>query len=136
MRTPLGGKASKIVYNIPCGCEKHAYTGETDRMWESREKEHQSKVRLTLQDIENGNMEGIEERMNANDGGLARHAASCSKEINWKNARIIGKESAWTQRKYLEGMETIKLKCKGMQPLNSYNRMEQWQPLIYSYMDC
>ena len=24
---------------------KHAYTGETDRKWETREKEHQDKVR-------------------------------------------------------------------------------------------
>ena len=32
VKTPLGDKASGIVYNIPCKCQDHAYTGETDRM--------------------------------------------------------------------------------------------------------
>ena len=61
-KTPLGGKTTNCVYNIPCKCKKHAYTGETDRKWESREKEHQDKVRLTLQDIEKGNNEKAQQR--------------------------------------------------------------------------
>ena len=39
-KTPLGGKNTKIVYKIPCGCDKYSYTGETHRKWETREKEH------------------------------------------------------------------------------------------------
>ena len=56
-KTPLGKKNTNVVYDIPCKCEDHGYTGETDRKWESREKEHQDKVRLTMQDIEAGNTE-------------------------------------------------------------------------------
>ena len=56
-KTPLGGKNMNVVYRIPCNCEDHSYTGETDRKWETRENEHKDKVRLTLQDIEDGNEE-------------------------------------------------------------------------------
>ena len=122
-----------IVYNIPCYCENHAYTGETDRMWGTRQSEHKDKVRLTLQDIENGLVESAKNRMNAGDGGLAKHASVCSAGINWEGARIVGREAKWTQRKYLEGIETLKLKNKGINPLNSYNRMEQWQSVVYSF---
>ena len=132
-RTPLGDKMAGIVYNIPCYCENHAYTGETDRMWGTRQSEHKDKVRLTLQDIENGLVESAQKRMNAGDGGLAKHASVCSAGINWEGARIVGREAKWTQRKYLEGIETLKLKNKGINPLNSYNRMEQWQSVVYSF---
>ena len=43
-KTPLGDKNTNVVYNIPCGCKKNGYTGETDRMWKTREKEHRDKV--------------------------------------------------------------------------------------------
>ena len=66
-KTPLGSKNGKVVYNIPCKCVSHAYTGETDRMWCTREDEHKAKVRLTLQDIENGQAERAQERMNDGD---------------------------------------------------------------------
>ena len=132
-KTPLGSKNGKIVYNIPCKCVSHAYTGETDRMWRTREDEHKAKVRLTLQDIDNGQADRAQERMNDGDGGLAKHAASCSKGIDWENTKIIGREPRWHQRKYLEGIETLKLKNKGITALNSYNKMEQWQSVIYSF---
>ena len=132
-KTPLGGKTTNCVYNIPCKCKKHAYTGETDRKWESREKEHQDKVRLTLQDIEKGNNEKAQQRMNEGDGGLAKHATACPSGIDWSNARIVAKEQRWTQRKYLEGIETLRQKNQGIRPLNSYNQLEQWQSVIYSF---
>ena len=53
-KTPLGGKNTNVIYNIPCKCVKHAYTGETDKRWDAREKEHQEKVILTLNGIVNG----------------------------------------------------------------------------------
>ena len=115
-------------------CKKHAYTGETDRKWESREKEHQDKVRLTLQDIEKGNNERAQQRMNDGDGGLAKHATVCPSGIDWSNARIVAKEQRWTQRKYLEGIETLRQKNQGIRPLNSYNQLEQWQSVIYSFL--
>lgn len=134
-KTPLGDKNSGVVYNIPCKCKKNAYTGETDRMWGSREDEHEKKVRLTLQDMERGNIESAEKRMNTGDGGLAKHATLCPEGIDWENAKIVGKEKRWTQRKYLEGIETLKQKNKGIRPLNAYNKMEQWQSIVYSFIN-
>ena len=71
--------------------------------------------------------------MNRGDGGLAKHVASCDQEIDWENSKIIGKEQKWTQRKYLEGVETLRLKSEGKHPLIFYNKMEEWQPILCSY---
>ena len=131
-KTPLGDKNTNVVYNIPCKCVKHAYTGETDRKWGTREKEHQNKVRLTLNDIEKGNIDKATTRMNERDGGLAKHAASCQQGIDWEKARIVAKEENWTQRKLLEGIETLRLKNQGIIPLNQYNQMDQWKGVLHS----
>ena len=56
------------------------------------------------------NAEKATKRMDEGDGGLAKHAASCSQGIDWENAKIVGKESRWAQRKYLEGIETLRQK--------------------------
>ena len=70
-------KNKNVVYNIPCGCGKYSYTGETDRKWKTRRKEHMDKVRLTQEDIANGNIDRATERMNTGDGGLAKHNTTC-----------------------------------------------------------
>ncbi len=87
----MGGKNTKIVYNIPCGCEKFSYTGETDRKWETREKEHMDKVRLTQVDLENGNVERATVRMNTGDSGLAKHSSTCEQPVKWEAAKIVGR---------------------------------------------
>ncbi len=133
-KTPLGDKNSKVVYNIPCKCEENAYTGETDRMWKTRQKEHESKVRLTKRDIENGDLERATERMNTGDGGLAKHSTECEKGIDWEHAKIVGKENNKMKRKMLEGVETVKQKCRGKKPLNAFNQMIHWQSTIYSFL--
>ena len=133
-KTALGKKNKNVVYNIPCGCERYSYTGETDRKWETREKEHMDKVRLTRVDIENGNIERANERMNTGDGGLAKHSATCSSNINWQGAKIIGREKKTMQRKFLEGIKTLEERSKGVIPLNSYNQMEPWQSTICAFL--
>ena len=132
-RTPLGDKNTHVTYNIPCGCEEHSYSGETDRMWGTRKKEHEAKVRLTMADIGNGNVERATERMNTGDGGLAKHNSVCKHSVNWEAAKIVGRERNTTKRKYLEGIVSLKEKSKGIIPLNSYNQMEPWQPVIYAF---
>ena len=132
-RTPLGDKNTHVSYNIPCGCEEHSYSGETDRMWGTRKKEHRDKVRLTKTDLENGNVERATERMNTGDGGLAKHSAVCPHPIKWEDAKIVGKEKNSTKRKFLEGIVTLKEKSKGIIPLNAYNQMEPWQPTVYAF---
>ena len=71
--------------------------------------------------------------MNTGDGGLAKHASVCPAGINWEKGKIIGREPKWTQRKFLEGIETLKQKNRGITPLNSYNKMEQWQSTVYAF---
>ena len=88
-----------------------------------------------MQDLENGDNERAETRMNDGDGGLAKHSASCPHEIDWENAKIVGKETGWTQRIFLEGIETLRRKNEGRTPLNAYNKMEQWQSVLYSFFD-
>ena len=115
-----------------CKCGKYTYVGETDRKWATRKKEHQDKVRLTKNDIGNGNVESATKRMNDRDGGLAKHATICQQEIDWEESRIINKETNWTQRKMLEGIETLRQKSKGKVPLNQYNQMDQWSGMLQS----
>ena len=134
-KTPLGKKSTNVIYNIPCKCDKYAYNGETKRMWGSREKEHQDKVRLTLQDIQKGDVASAERRMNSGDGGLAKHGVECPNGIDWDSAKITGRENGTMQRKMLEGVESLKEKYRGRMPLNSFNQMEHWQSTIYSFLE-
>ena len=92
-------------------------------------------VKLTQRDIQNGNIESANERMNTGDGGLAKHNSVCEHPIMWNQARIVGKEQKLDQRKYLEGIMSLKEKSKGIIPLNAYNQMEPWQPTIYAFLD-
>jgi len=129
-KTPLGDKNSSVVYSIPCKCEKYGYVGETERKWETRKGEHEDKVRLTKADVEAGKQDVAEKRMNTGDGGLARHAVACESGINWEEAKIVGRERRWRQRKLLEGIESLRQKDHGVTPLNSYNQLEQWQSTL------
>ena len=52
-------------------------------------------------------------------------------------AKIRGKERNTMQRKFLEGIITLKEKSKGIIPLNNYNQIEPWQPTVYTFLrDC
>ena len=86
-KTPLKENNSCVVYNIPCKCGKYSYTGETDRKFETRKKEHQDKVRLTREDMENEKYDRADNRMNSGGGGLARHV---TQEIDLEKGKIIG----------------------------------------------
>ena len=69
-------------------------------------------------------MKSAADRMNAGDGGLAKHSVECPEGIDWDAAKITGRESGSMQRKMLEGVESVKEKYRGRVPLNSYNQME------------
>ena len=132
-RTPLGEKKANVVYQIPCKCKDSVYIGETYRMFETRKKEHEAKVRLTKRDIEDGNIESAEVRIGKEDGGLAKHSTQCSQGIDWKNSKIVTTERIWKQRKVREGIESEKLKLKGKNPLNNYEHPEDWKAVILGY---
>ena len=80
-------------------------------------------------------MDMADKRMNTGDGGLAKHSTHCGEAVNWDKAKIIGKEVNTTKRKFLEGIETLKERSRGVIPLNTYNQMDPWQPTIYAYME-
>ena len=73
--------------------------------------------------------------MNDGDGGLAKHASTCPLGIDWEGSKIVGREQKWSQRKYLEGIESLRQKNQGITPLNSYNKLEQWQSVLYAFFD-
>ena len=63
--------------------------------------------------------------MNDGDGEVAKHASICPHGIDWEGSKIVGKEQKWSQRKYLEGIESLRQKNRGITPLNNYNKLEQ-----------
>ena len=73
--------------------------------------------------------------MNDGDGGLAKHSTICEHGIDREKAKIVGKERRIHQRKYLEGIETLRHKDREVMPLDNYNQMEQWQPTLYSFFE-
>ena len=75
-----------VVYSVPCGECDAVYIGETGRSLLTRQKEHQSSVRLSKPE----------------KSALAEHAHETGHGISWNNIKIIGKESRWHQRKWLE----------------------------------
>ena len=72
-------------------------------MWGTRKHEHIAKVRLTQTDLDNGNVESATNRMNKQDGGLAKHSAGCKHFVLWDDAKIVGREKNATKQKILEG---------------------------------
>ena len=70
----------------------YLYTGETHWKWETRQKEHRYKVRLTTQDIEFGNTESATTRINTKDGGLANHSILQMKSSGMKQKSWLEKE--------------------------------------------
>jgi hypothetical protein len=70
------------------------YVGETWRLLNTRKKEHQSKVRMTNEDIENGKLAAANERMGKEDGGLARHSVDCLSGVDLENISFVAKEKS------------------------------------------
>ena len=132
---PLGEKQKGVVYRIPCKCEKAVYIGETWRLLKTRRKEHESKVRLTKEDIENGRIAAANERMGKEDGGLARHSVNCLSEVDWKNTSIVSKECSLRQRKMKEGIESLREIHRGTNVLNSFESLTVWRPILNKYFD-
>ena len=86
---PIGENQKSAIYQTTCKCKNAVCIGETSRLLKVRKKEHESKVRLTNEDIRNGKLTAAKERMGKDYGGLARHSVECTRGIDWENARII-----------------------------------------------
>ena len=132
---PLGDKRKAVVYRIPCKCNKAVYVGETWRLFGTRRKEHESKVRLTGEDIWNGRLDAARERMGKEDGGLARHSVDCGSGIDWGEARVVACEYGLRQRKAREGIESLRERSNGNVVLNNYELLTTWRPTLDRYLD-
>ena len=132
---PLGDKRKAVVYKIPCKCNKAVYVGETWRLFGTRRKEHESKVRLTGEDIRNGRLDAARERMGREDGGLARHSVDCGSGIDWGEARVVACEYGLRQRKAREGIESLRERSNGNVILNNYEPLTTWRPTLDRYLD-
>jgi hypothetical protein len=109
------------------------YVGETSKLFKVRKKEHESKVRLTNEDMRNGRMAVAEERMGKEDGGLARHSIECTEEIDWENTRILRNEYRLRQRKVIEGIESLRVRHNKKKVLNSFESLMTWRPILNKY---
>ena len=123
---PLGDKREAVVYKIPCKCNKAVYVGETWRLFGTRRKEQENKVRLTGEDIRNGRLDAARERMGKEDGGLARHSVDCGSGIDWGEARVVACEYGLRQRKAREGIESLRERSYGNVVLNNYEPLTTW----------
>ena len=115
-RTPLGEKKANVVYSIPYKCKNDIYIEETYRIFETRKKEHEAKVRLPKKDLKEGNIESAETRMGKEDGGIDRHSTQCSQRIDSKKSKVVVTVKNTKQRIVREGVESEKLKFRGKTP--------------------
>ena len=132
---PLGENQKGVVYKIPCKCEKAVYIGETWRQLKTRKKEHESKVRLTNEDLRNGRLAEVNERIGKEDGGLARHSVECLSGIDWEKTRVVMNEYGLRQRKVKEGIESLREMHSGTKVLNSFESLMTWRPILDRYFD-
>ena len=72
--------------------------------------------------MEEENTERAEQTIKEKDWCLARHSTICQEGIDRERARIIGGEKGRSQRKMLEGVETVKEKVRGRKSLNTCNQ--------------
>ena len=56
-----------------------------------------------------------ENRMESGRGNLARYTMTYRYEMDLEKGRIIGKEKLWTQRKYLEDIDSLERKNQGIE---------------------
>ena len=116
---PLGKNQKGVVYKISCKCERAVYVGETWRQLKTRKKEPESKVRLTNEDLRNGELAEVNERIREEDGGLGRHSVECLSGIDWENTRVVMNECRLRQRKVKEGIESLRKIHSGAKVRNS-----------------
>ena len=95
---PFGERQKCIVHKIPCACQNTVYVGETWRLFQTRKKEHITKVRLRNEDLQKGNTLSGQKRMGKDDGGLARHTVEGQSGFDSGNAEIVARERGLRQR--------------------------------------
>ena len=79
-----------------------------------KNKEHTDKVRLTNEDLEEGNYPA-KKRMRKEDGNLARNSEKRQGDIDWSNAKVVprSEKSLWRN-------------ATGMKVLNNFAKVPWW----------
>lgn len=104
-----------VVYSIPCACAQE-YIGETSRPLEVRVKEHRQKT----------------EKRDVGYSKLVDHAVENKHQIQWDEAKVIGRESHYKKRKILEAIEMARRNFDTIsQP--SFELPPIWTPLLQPY---
>ena len=93
------------------------------RLFKVRKKEHESKVISTNGGVRNGRIVVAKERMGKEDGGLARHSVECTEGIDWENTRVLKSEHRVRQRKVIEGIESLSVRNRKNEVLNSFESL-------------
>ena len=100
------------VYKITCGCGKH-YVGQTGRQIKTRIKEHESDTR----------------HARVKKSAVAEHSAECQKTVDFTKAKVLSRETRWTDQMVRESIEIYK---HG----NNFNREDgftlprAWKPIL------
>jgi hypothetical protein len=103
-----------VVYSIPCECREE-YIGETGRPLEVRVNEHKKNI----------------EKEGVGYSKLVDHALSKKHQIQWKDVKILGRESQEKKREIFECLEMAKRSFNTIsQP--SFSLPPVWLPLINS----
>lgn len=91
-------KIEGVVYSIPCECGS-TYIGETGKTMDVRIKQHMNDVRLTKNKIEK---EEIDAENIHGKTALVKHSINNKHSFDFKNARIIDRESHTRKRRFKE----------------------------------
>jgi len=73
--------------------------------------------------------------MDKEDGGLARHTVEWQSGVDWRNTEIVGRERRLSQRKVLEGIESLQQKHREMRVLNNFDYVAIWKTILKSFFD-
>lgn len=98
-----------VVYEVECGdCEK-TYVGQTKNSLHTRLKQHQAACR------------SVQPERSA----LAEHAIDQGHQIDWRNAKVLARQTDWRRRVFSEAYFTQQRGSAAM------NRCDVWLPSVY-----
>ena len=123
----------KTTWRLLRSIKKHLYNKVSATWVRVRKKEHESKVRLTNEDIKNGKLMAAKERMGKEDGGLAKHSTDWNKGIDWENTWVLGIENRLSQGKVREGTESLRNIHNKKKVLNNFESLMTWRPVLDRY---
>ena len=134
-KSSLGDRKNNVVYQIGCLCGG-VYIGQTERMMKTRHNEHEADIRLTRVAIENGNMNGADQRMASSK--LVDHCVNgCGLFPDWDNVKVIGVDRNWTCRRLRETYHTVKGEYMGKLVINDTDILidESWKGTMKLFWD-